>query len=245
MNIQIYVPSYKRAGKTITDRWLKDCVLVVNESEKKEYKLKHKGHRIVAAPDSVKGNMAKVRNFILQQAFEKDKVDVCVMMDDDVSGVGYYEKRDPVRLKSKELYEHVATWATMAEEIGTVLFGVNLQSDPKFYREYSPFSLLSPVLGPFSCILPTDIKYDTRLSLNEDYDFFLQAVRRHRKVLRFNKYHYFAGHIDMEGGCAAHRRLDQEREQASVMIKKWGSKVVSYDFDRSINPRVRVPLRGI
>lgn len=34
----------------------------------------------------------------------------------------------------------------MVEDMGLCLFGINLQSDPKFYREYTPYSFHSPIL---------------------------------------------------------------------------------------------------
>jgi len=135
----------------------------------------------------------------------------------------------------------------MCEEFGTVLWGLNLQSDPRFYREYSPFSFLAPVLGPFSghVLRENNLRYDERLGLNEDYDYFLQVIRKYRKVLRNNKFFYMAGHLTQKGGCGSHRTLAKEREQAEIMKRKWGSKIVKYDFRKSTNPHVHVPLKGI
>ena len=149
-----------------------------------------------------------------------------------------------------EIMDFLVNGFIMAEDLGTPLWGVNLQSDPKFYREYSPFSFLSPVLAPFCCHIIDDtvrrrIRYDERLGLNEDYDFFLQVIRIYHKVLRFNKYYYKADHLTVQGGCGAHRTLGEELRQAEIMIKKWGPKVVTYDFNKSTNPRIRVPFKGI
>ena len=35
-----------------------------------------------------------------------------------------------------------------------------------------------------------------------------------------------------------------ERRQADIMVAKWGAGIVSYDFSKSINPRIRVPITG-
>jgi len=42
----------------------------------------------------------------------------------------------------------------------------------------------------------------------------------------------------MKGGCGAHRMMEEEKEQANLMIKKWGPEVVTYNFKRSTNPGV-------
>lgn len=87
------------------------------------------------------------------------------------------------------------------------------------------------------------LRFDERLGLNEDYDFSLQVLHKHHKIFRNNKFHYRCGHLTDKGGCGAYRLLDEEKKQAKVMIKKWGSRVVSYDFKKSTNPRVNCPLK--
>lgn len=245
-SIGFYVPSYKRAGKVITSRWIKSAILCVHQSEEKEYEEKEK-NKLLILPDNLKGNMAKVRNFILDNSVH----DVTCMLDDDISSIGYYET-DNIEEKMEfncitegDLFYKVNEWREQAEDLGTILFGINLQSDPKFYREYSPLSLQSPVLGTFCCILKTDLRYDERLGLNEDYDFALQVLRKHKKILRWGKYSYKANHLTMPGGCGAYRVLDEEKRQAEIMVKKWGSKIVRYDFKKSTNPRIRSPYKGI
>ena len=133
----------------------------------------------------------------------------------------------------------------MAKDLGVSLWGINLQSDPKFYREYSPFSLLSPILGTFSCHYKPILRYDENLFLNEDYDFFLKTINKYRKTLRFNKYYYKADHLERSGGCGAYRLKEFEIEQAEAMQKRWGNKVFKFDINKSTNGRINVPLKGI
>lgn len=240
MIIKFYSPSYKRAGKTKIHKWCKDVVMCVHEFEAEEYRKYHQNIMII--PDSKRGNMAKVRNHIL----DNSDCDICVMVDDDNIGIGYYEESTKYKLEFDDLIEKIKEWGSQAKDFGTVLFGINLQSDPKFYREYSPLSLLSVVLGPFCCIIKENnkIRYDERLGLNEDYDYALQVLKEYHKILRWNKYHYTAGHLGDDGGCGAYRTMDREIEQSKIMIRKWGDKV-KYDFDKSTNPVVRCGLKGI
>lgn len=240
--IKFFSPSYKRAGKIEIAKWLSGVVLCVHEFEKQEYQ-RHHENDLMIIPDSFRGNMAKVRNHIL----EKSNCDVCVMMDDDVQFVGYYENGQQIKMVPRQLMEKIKEWYLQAAALNTVLFGVNLQTDYKFYKEFSPLTFKNPVLGTFSCIIKkgNNLRYDERLSLNEDYDYFLQVMRKYHKVLRWNKYHYQAGHLKAPGGCGAYRSLKREKEQAEIMMKKWGKSVVRYDFDRSTNPIINVPIKGI
>ena len=133
----------------------------------------------------------------------------------------------------------------MCIELDCRLWGINLQSDPKFYREYNPFSLLGAVLGTFSCHYKPELRYDEELFLNEDYDFFLKNIKKYRKVLRFIKYYYIADHLNKAGGCGSYRLKDTEIEQAKIMQKRWGSKVFRFNINKSTNGIVNVPLKGI
>ncbi len=240
----IVCPSYRRAGITTSQNVFgEELVFAVNESQVEEYQGEYPKNRIMAVSEDCRGNMAKVRNFIRDNV-ESDRF---VMVDDDVEWLGYVENTKSRRMSSARMWEVLEMGFQMAEDLGTVLWGINLTEDRRFYRQYSPFSLLSPVLGPFSCHRgrDPDLRYDDRLGLNEDYDFALQVLKKYRKILRFNKYHYFAGHLDNTGGCPSYRTMDEEKRQAQIMIKKWGTRVVRYNFARSINPKVRVPYKGI
>lgn len=245
MDIKIISPSYKRAGNVKAINLFHDhLIIAVHQFEENEYRKEYPNNELMILPDSIKGNMAKVRNYIRDNCNTR----YLVMIDDDVKEVGYHEhmKQNPIGLIA--IYEFLENGFSIAEELGTILWGINLQSDPKFYREYSPFSFLSPVLAPFSCHIVDDvneIRYDERLGLNEDYDYALQVLNKCHKIFRNNKYYYIAGHLTETGGCGSYRVLNEEKKQGVIMQEKWGSKVVKYDFSKSTNPRLKTPLKGI
>ena len=241
-DISIITPSYKRANNVKARCVFGDRLIIAcHEFEVEEYEKFNPDNKLLVIPDDLRGNMAKVRNFMLENSPTK----YLVMIDDDVIEVGYHESMKTIPFEFDKLMSFIVNGFVMAEELGTVLWGLNLQSDPKFYREYSPISFLSPVLGPFSCHIVNDLRYDERLGLNEDYDYALQVLQRYHKILRFNKYYYLAGHLTEKGGCGAYRTMDKEVAQSKIMIKKWGNKVVKYNFDKSTNPRISVPYKGI
>ena len=226
--MKIYVPSYKRAGDVLTRKVIPDSILAIHEFEEKDYK-KNDGGELLVIPDELRGNIAKVRNYILDNAND-DKI---VMVDDDVRSFGYHEDCSQHEMDYNKLLDFIDNGYSMCEELGCRLWGINLQSDPKFYRERHPITFLGAVLGTFSCHFKPELRYDEGLFLNEDYDFFLKNIKKYRKVLRFKKYYYVADHLNKAGGCGSYRLKDTEIEQAKIMQKRWGSKVFRFDINRS------------
>ena len=238
--MKIVIPSYKRAGNVKTRLVLPDSILAIHEFEKEIYQ-KRDGGELLVIPDVLRGNIAKVRNYILDNISDEE----IVMMDDDISAIGYHENNKQNNMTSGDIIIFLNNGYQMARDMNITLWGVNLQSDPKFYRNYSPLSMLSPILGTFSCHLNPELRYDEDLFLNEDYDFYLKTIKKYRKTLRFNKYYYMADHLDMSGGCGSYRLKDTEIEQGRIMQKRWGSKVYKFDINKSTNGRIKVPLSGI
>ena len=241
---KLFCPSYKRPHDVRTARIFgDDLTLCVQDFEADAYRAAYPNNPILELPDTVRGNMAKVRNYIRDRA----NADWFVMLDDDINWMGYHQQCKRVEMDKEHIVEMLVNGFEMAEDLGVPLWGINLVDAPRCYRQYSPISFLSPVLGPFSCHIGVDhaIRYDERLGLNEDYDFALQVLNRYRKILRFNKYFYVCEHLDQPGGCAAHRSMDRERRQSEIMIAKWGPEIVAYKLDKTPNPRINVPIRGI
>lgn len=243
LSIGYYCPSYKRADDLKIRKWFPGVWLCIHEFEWDYYADVADDPYGHIMPDDLKGNMAKVRNWILDNAEE----DVVIMIDDDVKGLYRVEDRKWEQLSLEEVKEKCQQWAQEAYHLGTPLFGVNTNNDRGSYREYSPISFLSPILGSFFGIIKegNDIRFDERLSLNEDFDYYLQVIRKHHKALRWNKYHYKAAHIKGLGGCCSYRTTEEEKRQAEIMLRKWGSDVVRYNFARSTNPIIKTPIRGI
>ena len=238
--MRVVIPSYKRPEKVLTRYVFPYATIVVSESEEDEYR-KNYIDPIEVLPDKVQGNISRVRNWILDNIEDDD----IVMVDDDLVGFGYFEKgeehivSDPLMLE-----EFMRNGFEISEDLGVHLWGVNLQSDPKFYREYTPISFLSPVLACFTAHRKPELRYDESLSLNEDYDFFLRNISRYHKCLRFNKWHYKVIHFTNEGGVNSYRTMDLEKRQSEIMIKRWGN-IVRYNFNKSVNPVLHVPIKGV
>lgn len=253
-DIVICAPSYRRPEKVETLSYVPSLKVFVAKAEYGEYKGNYPQADIVAIPDRVQGNICRVRNFILD--YLKGTPVVCIV-DDDLKYIAYWENGEshPLALE-KEIYDFIYKYSIMAMDLGVHLWGINVGQDPKFYSLDRPFSLVAYIGAPFGCHVDQDLRYDERLPLKEDYDFTLQQLNVHRRVLRVNKFYYVVRQVEQEGGCAMYRNLIAEREQFELLQKKWGKRIVKGDtlktsrgrsekvrkFD--INPVIYPPIKG-
>lgn len=244
---EIAIPSYKRPTDCLTAKKFSRGVIFCHEFEAEEYR-KHNDNKIVTIPDRFAGRgMALIRNYILDNTKGKE----VLMLDDDIDYFGYIENLKRNTMTEGEAYVMFENGFRMTYEAETKMWGVNLTNDKKFYREYSPFSLSSVILGPcMGIIKDKDLRFDERLGLKEDYDYSIQVLRKCRKILRFNKYHYVSAHINKKGGCASYRTMKKEEQQAQLFEKKWGKRIIetkrkTQRGNFSINPVVRIPIKGI
>lgn len=247
-DIRFFVPSYRRPQRSITQRTYPFVTLIVAESEREDYE--KAGNRVMTCPDEVQGNVCRVRNWILRQNADADCV---VIVDDDCRAIGRYARRGEgyveKHLDADELLEFADHAVQLAQDAGVKLWGLNCVPDKQAYRESMPFSFVSYIGSPFTGHLKTDLFFDERLPLKEDYDLTLQHLNRHRRVLRFNGYYYYVKQAKQAGGCAAYRNLDREREQLELLQRKWGREIIrrdhgskrSFDF----NPILKTPIKGV
>ena len=194
--MEIVIISYKRAGSVLTRKWI-DCPIVVPLSQIEEYKEKE-GGEIIGILDEKDGNCAKKKNAVLDLFPDED----IVILDDDLVSVGYHENNNMNDVGESYFRNKCFEMFYQMKDIKTVLGGFNVQSDPKFYRSYSPFSTRSLVCAPVTFMRNIDrtIRYSESLWLKEDYDIFLQVMKKYRKVWRSNKWYYVGKHLDNQGG---------------------------------------------
>lgn len=249
-DLLIAIPSKGRAGKVTSHHVLsgiddKYVALFVPQSEAEQYSQHHP--QVIGVPDEVKG-ITPTRNFILDYC-EEHGIGWNLQVDDDALYWSYFEGgvgTPGIPLPDDRKLGLLVNYFTMCEEMGTNLFGFNVSGDKKFYREYSPFSLLSVVVGNLMGIVVDDQRFDERLKVKEDYDFSLQSLYRHRRIIRSNKYVWRVEHHDTEGGCKSYRTLQVEKDAIEVLRKKWGKGIVRPHFRKDeFEIRVQVPINGI
>lgn len=262
--IIVACPSYHRYVVE-TLRYIPFCKVYVAPEEYNDY-LEFNPKRkenIVKCEKGVQGNVSRVRNYILNTEFENGADIICIV-DDDLRTIEHFEMSEDgtyayekVKVKSNELLDFIYRYSLLCHDWGFKMWGVNINSDTMSYRQYSPFSTTSVVLGPFGVFLKgMQCRYDEKLPLKEDYDMTLQNMNLYRGVLRLNKYHYVCRQSEQKGGCAMYRNMEREREQFELLRKKWGSDIVKLDRSNKgrskkkrkyidYNPTIRVPIKGI
>ena len=257
MRISLCSPSYRRSDKVKTHRAYPSVKFYVAESEAEEYRKANKGLNVVEVPDSVQGNVSRIRNHILETEFWNG-ADGVVMIDDDVSHVGMFEAEDSEygrygyrekKLTEPELLDFIERGFLLCEEWGYKFWGLNPnQTDRKSYKHNTPFNTHAFIGGPFQAYLPNPLRYDEQLYLKEDYDMTLQHIREYGGCLRFNAYHVVSNQADLGGGCAVTRNVKAEMEQVKLLQRKWGTDVVKTEKskrDYDFNPKLYIPLNGV
>lgn len=263
MNIVVCCPSYKRPKVESLD-YLPFLKVYVDTKEYKDYIENNKGYEnnIIECPEGVQGNVSRVRNYILDCEFENGADAVCII-DDDLKGIYRYDVNKEtlygyvkVKIEQDEFENFIEKYSNICGELGYKLWGVNCNSDALSYRHYTPFSLTSIVLGPFSVHLKgSEIRYDERLPLKEDYDLAIQHLNKYRGILRLNGYFYDCKQSENKGGCATYRNMIREKEQFELLRKKWGSQIIKYDKGKraggnkekmfDYNPIIHIPIKGV
>ena len=254
MRISVNIPSYKRTTiKTLS--FAPMAKVWVDESEYDDYKKENPQANIVSVKKGIQGNVARIRNHILDTEFANGYDAVC-LLDDDIREMTHFYTSDSSAYGYEKyvIGEHqFIQWleenTMVCIEWGYKLWGVNLSDDKRVYHHTTPFNTTQVILGPFGVHLPNKIRYDEKLPLKEDYDLALQHLAKYHGILRFNGYNYICEQSTNRGGCANMRNQKKEKEQFDLLRKKWGSQIVRSDksskkgFD--YNPIIRVPIGGI
>lgn len=259
MNISVCCPSYKRP-KVETLDYIPFCKVYVDGKEYDDYVKANEGANIVRCEDGVQGNLCRVRNYIIQKEFENGADAVCIV-DDDMKGLflwveGENHTMKKEKIQSDDLIPFLEKYSILCDEFGFKFWGAQCNQDSLSYKQYSPFSTVSYIGGPFQCFIKgNECFYDERLPLKEDYDMTLQQCNKYRGCLRLNFLTYDVKQSEQAGGCASYRNMKKEKEQFDLLQKKWGKDIVREDqsnkgqtkkqkcFD--YNPIIKIPIKGI
>lgn len=248
--INIVIPSFHRAHDLKGADYFIMAKYVVPQSQVEEYQDKVGINRVIGIPDSEDGDIAKKRNWILNNVPRP-----LIMIDDDVKCLRYWENREDEYLSEEfprtllpQLFRQMVD---VAEEFGVKMFGVAQNKDDRSYKEFEPFSLSKIVLGPFQGHLEHNLQFDSKVGSKDDYDMALQQLNRYRKVLRFNKYAYDCEHGDNSGGIVSYRTQEKEIGWCRAIMVKWGKDIITYRIpprnktDLLNAKKVTVPIKGV
>jgi hypothetical protein len=252
--MNVIIPSYKRSHDLKGKDYFFMAKYCVPESQKKEYIEVVGKDRVITLPDSEDGDIVKKRNWILKN-IERP----LIMIDDDVSEIGYFESRTGKvdgnhsrKTMNKNLlidfFEHNFN---LANEFNCKMWGLAQNQDNRICKEFLPFNLTNIILGPFQGHLEHNLIFDNRVGTKDDYDMSLQQLRKFKKVLRLNKFHYLCEHGDNKGGIVSYRSKEKEIEYCKQIMLKWGKKIIQYKIpptkmtDLLNAKKVNIPIKGV
>jgi len=247
--IHVAIRSYKRAGRVKTLDVIPWAKIWIPESQLDDYAKYYDREQLITIPDELDGNTSKKFNAVLDNSPSK----WTLILDDDITAIGVWDQGDHVYLRPAEIDHLITMGFVLANDFGCKLWGLNQGRDELWYETFKPFNLLAPILGPWTGHLDPELRFDERVPSKEDYDFFLQNIRKHRKVLRLNKYHYLHDHGKMAGGHVSQRSLDRETGDILRMREKWGDTVFkaggtgggkNATGKNILNSRIIVPIKG-
>jgi len=229
----VVIPSAGRAGAVTTHKLFRKYFICVPKSQAREYSKYHEG--VIAHPDAVHG-MGEKRQWILDNFKEKiifmaDDDNACLQYMGDVSDprTGYVYKKitDP-----DYIWEVLLNTAGIARDLGTNLFGFNELPDKRKFDYIFPFSTRKRINGFAMGIIKDGQRFDPRLVVKQDYDFFLMSLYWKRFVWRDDRYCFLAKHYTNAGGLCGHRSISKEIECIQILQKKFGPHVVGIVKDK-------------
>lgn len=248
--MNVIIPSYKRSHDLKGKDYFFMAKYCVPESQKDEYIKEVGKDRVITLPDNEDGDIVKKRNWIL-----KNIPRPLIMIDDDVKEICYFESNNnnPIKLiLSKDLLnDFFENSFNLCKEFNCKMWGINQNTDPLAYKQYSPFNLSKIILGPFQAHLEHGLLFDNRVGTKDDYDMALQQLHKYKKVLRLNKFSYECEHGDNKGGIVSYRSKEKEIEYCKQVMLKWGKKIIQYKIppqkmtDLLNAKKVNVPIKGV
>lgn len=252
--INVIIPSYKRSHDLKGKDYFYMAKYCIPESQLNDYLQVLPIERIITIPDSEDGNITKKRNWILKN-IERP----LIMIDDDVSEIGYYESRKGKvdgnhKRKTMEpgsLNSFFEQSFNVCFEFGSKMWGLSQNQDNRIYKEFLPFSLCNVSLGPFQGHLKHDLLFDDNVGTKDDYDMSIQQLNKYHILFRWNKYHYICEHGDNKGGIVSYRSMEKEIEYCKNIMLKWGTSIIEYKIpptkmtDLLNAKKVNIPIKGV
>ena len=214
-------------------------IWVVPEGQRKQYE--KYGDTIADG-----GSLCGARNVAIEHAFARSKT--CVQLDDDLVSIKYYEK---------ELGEclpmplHFATDMMVRELHRSPFFigGVSPTDNPFFVHKRLAWHVF--IVGSMSVYRPDPcgIRYDTKMTLKEDYDVTLSHITTYGGVCRINAILPTFKHYTNPGGAVDVRNTDEEQKNIAYLKNKWNGryKLISDNTRRENEILLKIPkaLKGV
>jgi len=249
MEIKFNILTYKRDTILTLDK-LKNteqidvwCMGKEAEIYRKRYK-----NNFQIVPDEIEGNVARVRNYILENC----NADWVYMLDDDISYFQYINFKDgrPDEERINDfnvVIDELIKLIVIAETVNCPVVSTNGMSD-KITANEKIYNFASCASGACIGVKKNTLLFDEKIPYKEDYDISLQSLNEYGCCI-INKYMQVAHKMWCKGGCAEERTIEVERENIRKFVKKWGNAVYESNRKRTKNnyvfPKVKISAFGL
>ncbi len=238
MEIQVVVPSHKRADRVSTTLLVPWAKLCVPESQADAYRVANPGIEIIEHPDSIPG-LCRKRDWIYRRFGN------VLMLDDDLTGFNrlYTEPGEAYEVDPATAYEIIQRTGWTARQVGAYLWGFAHQPNPVTYKSQKPFVLTGYVTGcAMGMLSGSKLYFDPAVRCNEDYWVSLLNAYYHRRVFKDMRFCWLQKDtFKNRGGLSEIRNLDVEREDFEYLRRVFGD-VVELKKPSSAKKSLRHPF---
>lgn len=215
MNYNVYVISAGRYDKLrFTFEQKSKYIFCVKKGEKHLYE-KYGCKNVFET-----GTLMQSRNTALDMAFNENKI--CVQLSDDLKKVT--TNKNFALKKQVDLDFAIENLVNVFQKVN----GVYLMGIPPTSNDFFAKSLISKntfCIGDMLFVKPNDLRFDTSLTLKEDYDYSLQHLSKYKNCFRYQKYLFEFEHYKNKGGVVDYRTEQEEQKNIKVLFSKWGNKI--------------------
>lgn len=216
--IEIVIPSHKRADRVTTKKVVANPIICVADSQYLEYKKHNPDCQIVAHPDTVIGLPPKLE--WIRQNFGS-----VFFIDDDVKAFQRTYSKTDMKVTDKHLVrEIIEATATACRQSGSYLFGFNKNANPVAYPSLQPIQLTGFVLGGACGLLSgSKLHWDCNMLINGDFFISLLNAYYHRTVYIDNRFAFaFEKTFKNTGGLQEIRNTERLEWHYNYLKKKFG-----------------------
>lgn len=195
----VLIPSYHRAERQSTLELISgaypDSRIVIGTQCREDYqeysdRYGDKATIVYKEGDSVGHN----RNTLLEYCCSQG-IDKAVMLDDDIRGFIFADKKEIRTAKDvRLLIDYCMTTATQRK---AMVWGTYPVANPFFMKQRVSNSMLT---GTCLGLMNTRLRFDVSFRVKEDYELSLRIINKGGLSLRFNNFAPMAGH-KTKGGC--------------------------------------------
>jgi hypothetical protein len=181
-------------------------------------------YRLAGATDvRPTGSLMDSRNWALEDAFCQGAD--CLQLSDDLKTLRFTEGKDNKKRTNLSIAQAVHIMAMSMREKDVYLAGVAPTDNAFFYNQ--PFSSNLFIVGDMMLVRSASTpRFDTAMTLKEDYDFTCQHIAKYGAVVRCNQILASFQHRTNRGGAVAYRSEIREQENIAYLKRKWPGKIV-------------------